>query len=148
MQVHAAETGAKIVLPLYATSVQAGFPSPAEDYVEGKLDLNDLLIRRPAATFYVRATGDSMIGAGILPNDLLVVDRSLPATHGAIIIAMLNGELTIKRLYNRGGETRLMSENPAYEPIEISGDIELWYWGVVTAAIHQFNGPTPKGRRR
>jgi DNA polymerase V len=138
--------GPTVFLPLYATAIQAGFPSPAEDYVEGKLDLNELLIRRPAATFYVRATGDSMIGAGIYPNDLLVVDRSLPATHNAIIIAMLNGELTIKRLHLRFGETRLLSENPAYAPIEIEGDMELWYWGVVTAAIHQFNVGKRKGR--
>jgi DNA polymerase V len=87
-----------------------------------------------------------MIGAGIYPNDLLVVDRSLPATHNTIIIAMLNGELAIKRLHHRFGEIRLLSENPAYAPIEIKGDMELWYWGVVTAAIHQFSVGKRKGR--
>lgn len=145
MQPITPEFGPKLPLPLYATRVQAGFPSPAEDYVEGKLDLNDLLVQRPAATYYVRAVGDSMIPL-IYPNDLLVVDRSLPAIHGAVIIAMLNGELTIKRLHNRFGETLLTSENPAYEPISIEGEMELWYWGVVTGIVRQLN--TPRRKRR
>lgn len=132
------EIGARLFLPLYASRVHAGFPSPAEDYVEGKLDLNELLIKRPAATYYVRAVGDSMTPL-IYPNDLLVVDRSISAKHGTVIIAMINAELTIKRLHHRFGETRLVSENTAYAPIEIEGDIELWYWGVVTGIVRQLN---------
>ena len=123
------------------TAVSAGFPSPAEDYVEGKLDLNTHLIQHPAATFIVRATGDSMTGAGIFSGDILIVDRSVQPRHGSIIIAVINGELTVKRLYRRKGVLRLEAANPAFAPISISDDMELWCWGVVTAAIHHFVDP-------
>jgi DNA polymerase V len=147
MIVQTPDLSSKIPLTLFATGVPAGFPSPAEDYVEGQLDLNTHLIKRPAATFLVRAVGDSMTGAGIYPNDLLVVDRSIPALHGSIVIAVVNGELTVKRLHHLAGEIRLEAENPAYAPIEVSGDMELWCWGVVTSAIHQF-ASSGKPRRR
>ncbi len=129
----------KIAIPIYMTAVSAGFPSPAEDYVEGKLDLNDHLIPHPSATFMVRAVGDSMAGAGIFSGDILVVDRSVQACHGSIIIAILNAELTVKRLYRRKGIVRLEAANPAYPAIEISDESDLCCWGVVTAAIHQFD---------
>lgn len=123
-------------LPLYATKVSAGLPSPSDDYLEGALDLNDHLIKHPDATFCVRVTGDSMIKAGIFPDDILIVDRSLTPTHGKIIIAMVNGELTVKRLYQRDGRVELQPENDAYSPIVMASHDELTTWGVVTNVIH------------
>lgn len=134
-------------LPLVAAAVPAGFPSPAEDFVEGTLDLNEHLIRRPAATFIVRVKGDSMRGAGIFPGDLLVVDRSLEAKSGSIVIAVISGELTVKRLHRSAGkyggeQWLLMAENPHYPPIALGPDQDdgrdCMIWGVVASAIHQF----------
>ncbi len=124
------------VLPLYLESIAAGFPSPAADYVEGKLDLNEFLIKHPAATFIVRVTGDSMEGAGIHSQDLLVVDRSLEPVDGRIVIAVIDSELTVKRLRKKAGKIWLMAENAEYPPIPISDDATLVIWGVVTAVIH------------
>ncbi|MBD2115209.1 MULTISPECIES: LexA family protein [Cyanophyceae] len=121
---------------MFIVTVPAGFPSPAEDYVEGLLDLNRHLIPHPAATFFVRVSGDSMIGAGIHNGDLLIVDRAVSAIHNSVVIAVLNGDLTVKRLYRSGGILRLMSENPAYPPIEIHPDMDFEVWGVVTKVIH------------
>ena len=121
--------------PLYATSVQAGFPSPADDYIERKLDLNEHLIQHPAATFFVRASGQSMIGAGISDGDLLVVDRSLSVSNGKIVIAALNGELTVKRYQKKSDGVWLLPENPEYTPIHITSDIDALIWGVVTNII-------------
>lgn len=123
-------------LVLYAARVPAGFPSPADDYVEGRLDLNQHLIRHPAATFFVRVSGESMLGAGIHPGDLLVVDRALEPIHGKVVIAVVNGELTVKRLCIREGQVRLLAENERYAPIMLSGDMDLQIWGVVTNVIH------------
>lgn len=123
-------------LPLYGGKVSAGFPSPTEDFIEDKIDLNQHLIQKPAATFLVRVTGDSMIKVGIFQNDLLVVDRSVEAQHGKIVIAVLNGELTVKRLYKKGDVVRLVAENDQYPPIEVKGDLHIW--GVVQHVIHSF----------
>lgn len=123
-------------IPLFNGKVSAGFPSPADDYVEKTLDLNDLLIQKPAATFFVRAEGESMLGAGIHPNDILVVDRSLEPAVGKIVICALNGELTVKRLKSIGKEVVLGAENPAYPDIIVQKYIELVVWGVVTNVIH------------
>jgi DNA polymerase V len=123
-------------LPLYACKVQAGFPSPADDFMEGKLDLNEHLVKHPTATFFVRVSGDSMIDAGIHPDDILIVDRSLEARHGKIIIAALDGELTVKRLHKTSDKTYLMPENKRYSPIEINEENEMSVWGVVTNVIH------------
>lgn len=123
-------------LPLYQHTVSAGFPSPAEDETEEKLDLNELLIKHPVATFFLRVSGSSMINAGIHHNDILIVDRSLEPTHGKIVIASLNGELTVKRLHRDGESVRLLAENEEYAPIEISEGIDLRIWGVVTNVIH------------
>ena len=124
-------------LPLYLSTVRAGFPSPADDYIECKLDLNNHLIKHPAATFFVKAAGDSMKNAGIQSGDMLIVDRSLEATHGKIVIAAIDGELTVKRLSRQGGQVKLLPENPAYEPIDITDEHELVIWGVVTYVVHQ-----------
>jgi DNA polymerase V len=123
-------------LDLYQQSVSAGFPSPAEDYIEGKLDLNLHLIKNPAATFYVRVSGDSMIRAGIHSGDLLVVDRSLDASSGRIVIAVLNGELTVKRISFEGDRLVLSAENDGYPPIEVTEPQDLSIWGMATSVIH------------
>jgi len=93
-----ANSPSRVPLPLFTGKVAAGFPSPADDYIENNLDLNELLVQKPAATFFVRAQGESMLGAGIHPNDILVVDRSLEAVPGKVVICSINGELTVKRL--------------------------------------------------
>ena len=146
-------------------SVVAGFPSPAEQYLEPPLDLNEFLIKRPAATYFVRVEGDSMIGAGIHDGDLLVVDRSLRPASGDVIIASVDGDFTVKTLKLGNGEwgtgngeegagiekrgmgnakeIRLVAENPKYPDIVLKPGQELDYFGKVTACIHQFN----KGRQ-
>ena len=123
-------------LPLYACAVHAGFPSPADDYLEDKLDLNKHLIKHPAATFFVRTAGTSMIKAGIHHGDILVVARSLEATHGKIVIAAVDGQLTDKRQYQSSKGTYLMPENDDYAPIKIEEDTDVIIWGVVTNALH------------
>lgn len=124
-------------LPLYLAPVSAGFPSPAEDYLDQALDLNELCIAHPAATFYVRASGDSMRDAGIHSGDILVVDRALEAKHGRIVIAAVDGELTVKRLRQLDGRLFLAPENPAYTPLEILPESSFEIWGVVTFVIHR-----------
>jgi len=123
--------------PLFLSRVPAGFPSPAEDYVEGSLDLNEHLIAHREATFFVRVQGHSMTGAGIRDGDLLVVDRALEAADGDIVVAVVDGELTVKRLARRGGRVRLLPEHPGFEPIEFKDGQELVVWGVVTSVIHR-----------
>ncbi|MBS0615914.1 MAG: translesion error-prone DNA polymerase V autoproteolytic subunit [Verrucomicrobia bacterium] len=122
-------------LPLFETPVQAGFPSPAEDIIERKLDLHELLIRHPASTFFVRASGSSMKDAGITSGDLLIVDRAEPARDGAIVVAIVSGEFTVKRLRKENGVFFLMPENKKFPPIEVTEDCEIW--GVVTFVIHK-----------
>ncbi len=123
-------------LPVFLGRLPAGFPSPADDYIEGRLDLNRHLIKHPAATFYVRVTGDSMTGAGIHSGDLLIVDRSLEPSDGHVVVAVLDGDLTVKRLQKRNGSLRLLSENPNYQPIEVTEQQTIEIWGVVTSVIH------------
>ncbi|WP_247236351.1 LexA family transcriptional regulator [Telluribacter sp. SYSU D00476] len=126
-----------IRLPLYLTPVQAGFPSPADDYIELSLDLNEHLIDKPHSTFCVRVQGNSMLGANIHPGDILVVDRSRPACHGKVVVAVVNGEFTVKRLSVTNEGTYLMPEHPAYQPIPIEQDMDVQIWGVVTYTIHK-----------
>lgn len=123
--------------PLFSHSVRAGFPSPADDYVAETLDLNEHLISHKEATFFLRAKGHSMTGAGIHDGDLLVVDRSLAATHRSVIIAVVDGEFTVKRLYKRAGKIRLLAENSDFAPMEFSEGQELQVWGVVTSVVHR-----------
>ncbi len=122
---------------LFDARVPAGFPSPAADYEEGKLDLNEHLIKHPAATFFVRAIGDSMIGAGIHCGDLLVVDRSLEARDKSVVIAVINGELTVKRIRIKKKKITLEPENKSYCAQEINESMEFEVWGVVTSVIHK-----------
>ncbi len=126
----------KLPLPLFISKVAAGFPSPADDYIEKNLDLNELLIQKPAATFFVRAQGESMLGVGIHPNDILIVDRSIEASNGKIVICALNGELTVKRLERLHNQWHLKAENPLYADIVIHEELDMIIWGVVTYVIH------------
>lgn len=122
--------------PLFMVPVAAGYPSPAEDYLEGKLDLNRHLIKHPAATFFVRVVGDSMIGAGIHPGDILIVDRSLEPADKKVVIAVIEGELTVKRIRLKKGSVRLVPENEKYEPLKIEAGMNFEIWGIVTNVIH------------
>jgi len=121
-------------VPAYS-GVAAGFPSPADDFIEDKLDLNEKLIKHPAATFFVRVAGHSMIKAGIYSGDLLIVDRSLEAISGNIVVAVLNGDFTVKRFSKRGKRLFLVPENSNYNPIEITDESNFQVWGVVTNVI-------------
>jgi DNA polymerase V len=128
-----------LYLPLYSDKISAGFPSPASDYQEERIDLNQALIARPSSTYMVRAQGDSMIGAGIFDHDLLVVDRSLTPKDGSIVIAVVHGDLTVKRLRfrNENGLGRIMilaAENPDYPDIHVRSDDSM-IWGVVCYAV-------------
>ena len=123
-------------ITLYDGAVPAGFPSPADDHLDQVLDLNRHLFRHPAATFLARVRGDSMLGAGIHDGDLIAVDRALSARDGHVVIAILDGEHTIKRLRRREGRVWLLPENDAYEPLEVAADASLTICGVVTHVIH------------
>lgn len=127
-------TGGEL-LPLYSFHVPAGFPSPADDHIERHISLDELLELRAPHTYLVKVEGDSMMGAGIFPGDLLVVDRSKEARHGEVIIAALNGEPVCKRLHRRDGVTILLSENKAYPPRYIMEGDELIEWGVVRKSV-------------
>jgi DNA polymerase V len=122
---------------LFKSGVSAGFPSPAADYEEGKLDLNRHLVKNPAATFFVKVNGDSMIGAGIHHGDLLVVDRSLEPADKSVVIAVVNGELTVKRIRIRKGKITLEPENEHYSIQQITECVDFEVWGVVTNVIHE-----------
>jgi len=123
-------------IPLYSTRVAAGLPIPVDDHIERHLDLNQYLVQRPSTTFLVRVEGESMIEAGIYENDILVVDSSLEPTSGRIIIAVVNGELTVKRLRLSADALWLMPENPRYQPIQITEEIDFRIWGIVVHVIH------------
>jgi DNA polymerase V len=135
-EIHPAASNVALKMPLFLSGVSAGFPSPADDYLDRKLDLNEHLVKNPAATFFVRVAGDSMTGAGINDSDILVVDRSLEPSNNDVIIAVVNGELTVKRLLKTRNTCRLIAENPDYPPLEINEDVPLEIWGVATYAIH------------
>ena len=123
--------------PLLGNNVPAGFPSPAQDYIEETLDLNEFLIDHPTATYFVKVEGYSMVDAGINPGDILIVDRAAEPIHKKVVIAIVDGELTVKRLYSEKGKWYLVPDNPEFEPIEITEDMNFQIWGVVTYAIHK-----------
>jgi len=129
---------ASVCTPLFGHKVAAGFPSPADDYIEGRLSLDEHLIQHRDSTFFVRAKGNSMVGAGIYDGDLLVVDRSLTASSGDIVIAVLDAELTVKRLVRRDGMVILKPENPDFKEIVLKDGQELQVWGVVTSTTKKF----------
>jgi DNA polymerase V len=138
LEIHPVVVGKPVYLPLASSPVRAGFPSPADDYLETALDLNNYLIRNPAATFLVRVVGDSMIDAGIQPGDLLVVDRSVEASEGSIVVAVVNNEFTLKRYSARNGCPELLAENADFPPIRLAEGDEASIWGVVKHAIKDF----------
>ena len=123
--------------PLLASRVEAGFPSPADDYVERTLDLNEELITKPAATYFLRAGGRSMLGAGIHDGDLLIVDRSITAEPGMVVVAVVDGEFTVKRLSKKLTGLVLTAEHPGYPPIAIGPDTDVRVWGVVKWVVHR-----------
>jgi DNA polymerase V len=133
----ALEAGLNLERPLLGAEISAGFPSPAQDYIETNLDLNRQLILHEASTFFVKVAGDSMIEAGIYEGDILIVDRALPARDKKIVIAALEGELTVKQLHIEQGRWYLLPQNQAYQAIEIGEDNDFAIWGVVTYAIHK-----------
>ena len=122
--------------PLLASRVEAGFPSPADDYVERTLDLNEEFITHPAATFFLRAGGRSMEGAGIHDGDLLIVDRSIGPGPNMVVVAVVDGEFTVKRLRRSGEDFVLAAEHPRYPPIPVGPDTEVQIWGVAIHVIH------------
>lgn len=131
------ESSERISLPIYHSCIQAGFPSPADDYVELSLDLLKYLVDKPHATFCVRVKGNSMEAATIVDGSLLVVDRSRNVKSNDIIIAVVNGEFTVKRFKREKGDIWLMPEHPAYDPILVTEDMDFQVWGVVTFIINQ-----------
>jgi DNA polymerase V len=135
--IHTPDLSLKHHQSLYEAVVPAGFPSPASDYEEDTLDLNKHLIKNPAATFFVKVSGDSMEGTGIHHGDLLVIDRSIEPRDKNVVIAVINGELTVKRIRIKGKKITLEPENKNYSVQQITEDTEFEVWGVVTNVIHQ-----------
>ena len=127
----------QINTPVFLDKISAGFPSPATDYMENKLDLNEYLIKHPAATFIVKTSGSSMINADIYSGDLLIVDRSLTPRNNDIVIASIFGDLTVKKIKKKKKLLFLVSANEAYPSIEIKEEMECFIWGVVTYIIHE-----------
>jgi len=127
-----------LVRPYIDVVLPAGFPSPAAEYIEQPLDLHEYLIRNATATFYFRVSGNSMTGARIFDGDMLIVDRSIPPQHGHIVVASVNGEFTVKRLYRRAGIVELRPENPAFTTIQFSDGEEMQVWGVVIGTFCKF----------
>ena len=123
-------------LKLYLSRIRAGFPSPADDFIDKHLDLNEHLIKHPSSTFFVKVKGDSMLGAGINSGDILIVDRSLEPKDKRIVVAVVNGDFTVKRISKKGDRLSLMAENPKYPAIEIKDGMEFEIWGVVIHVIH------------
>jgi DNA polymerase V len=124
---------------LYSGSIACGFPSPAEDYLDHPLDLNELLIKKPAATFFIRAKGESMVPAGIFEGDILIIDRSLQAKNGHIILAVINGEFTLKRFIKNKDSSKviLQADNPKFTSIVITEEMDFQIWGVAIHCIHK-----------
>lgn len=123
-------------IPLAGSTVTAGFPSPADDYLEKRLSLDELLVGNRPATFFMRVSGEAMSGAGIISGDIVIVDRALEPKDGRIVVVVLNGEFVVRRLRMKSGVIRLDAENPEIESIEWNNDCDLEIWGVVTYAIH------------
>ena len=137
LDIYAVEESTLSNIPMFADSVQAGFPSPAEDYMDLDLNLQDHLIQNPSATFCVRAVGESMKDAGIQSGDIMLVDKSLTPKNRSIVLAVIDGEFTIKRVNVSEKEIYLMPENENFPPIKITEEMDFQVWGVVTYIIHK-----------
>ena len=129
------DTTTNTELPLFQTGISAGFPSPADDYIEDRIDLNRELIRNPSSTFFGRVNGDSMINAGIGDGDLIVIDKSIEPKDGSIVVCVIDGEFTVKRFRKINGEIFLMPENEKYKAIKITDENDFRVWGIVTYTI-------------
>lgn len=135
---HPAIGSKPMLLPLYGQKIPAGFPSPADDYLERRLSLDEHLVPNKDSTFLVRARGNSMVGAGIFDGDLMIVDKSLDAQIGDIVVAVVDGEFTVKYLAQRGGAIYLKPANARHNDIEFNDGQEMAIWGVVTSTVKQF----------
>lgn len=137
MQYYSIGSTSRLSLPFLTDRVAAGFPSPATDHEEKDLDLNEHLIEHPSSTFFIRVEGDSMEGAAILENDILIVDRSITPAHGSIVVAVVHGEITVKRLYREGKRIELHAENHCYPPLDVTHDTGFRIWGVVSGVVRK-----------
>ena len=137
LEFYSAETTTELKIPLFESGVSAGFPSPADDYLDLPIDLNEFLIKHPAATFYVRVKGNSMEGAGIRNGDLLIVDRAEEPRNKSIVLGVIDGEFTVKRIKKKGSDLYLMPDNPEFKPIKIDDNMDFQVWGVVTYVVHK-----------
>ena len=138
VDVEKAISSSNTTAPLYMSHTSAGFPAPADDMVEKSLDINDLVVKHPASTFFVRVAGDSMEGVGIFNGDVLVVDRSIAPSDNKIVVAAIYGEMVVKRLSKKNGKAALYSENKKYKPIPIPENDDCFIWGVVVGSVRQF----------
>lgn len=135
LEIFESDTSSRLELPLFQTGISAGFPSPADDYIEGRIDLNVELIKNPSATFFGRVNGDSMINAGIGNGDLIIVDKSVEPRENSIVVCVIDGEFTVKRFKKIKGEYFLCPENEKYKPIKINSENDFRVWGTVTYSI-------------
>tara|TARA_B100000965_G_scaffold135205_1_gene112552 strand:+ start:2480 stop:2881 length:402 start_codon:yes stop_codon:yes gene_type:complete len=129
----------KINIPLFNDPVSAGFPSPADDYIEENIDLNEHLLKNPFSTFFLRVKGDSMINSGIHDKDLIIVDKSLTPKPGNVVIAMIDGEFTVKRFSMKNNQLYLKAENQNYPDFNFEDHNDIQIWGVVIYSIHNLN---------
>jgi DNA polymerase V len=137
LEIFKPELDVRMEISFSENTVAAGFPSPAEDYVDRKLDLNEYLIKHPSSTFFVRVSGQSMTGAGIHDGDLLIVDRSAAVADNKVVIGVVNGDFTVKRIRKKGKQIFLQPENPSFKEIEIVAGMDFSIWGVVIYVIHK-----------
>lgn len=135
--IFSAKVEKELKLPFFSSTVVAGFPSPADNHLETPLDLNELIVKHPTSTFYVKVEGESMKDAGITSGDILVVDRSLSPDHGKIVVAIIDGEFTVKRILIQENGVFLAPENPAFPRIKVNPESQFEVWGVVTYVIHK-----------
>ena len=137
LEFYSAETTTKLKIPLFESGVSAGFPSPADDYMDLPIDLNEFLIKHPAATFYVRVKGNSMEGAGIRNGDLLIVDRAEEPRNKSIVLGIIDGKCIVKRIKKKGRDQYLIPDNPEFKPIKIDNNMDFQVWDVVTYVVHK-----------
>lgn len=135
LEIYPPDLSRSLDLPFVNQGISAGFPSPADDFLDIKIDLNREFIKNPNATFYARVRGNSMIGAGLKDGDLLIIDKSLEPAHKKIAVCFIDGEFTVKRIHKENDQIWLMPENKNYSPIQVTSDNEFVIWGVVTTVI-------------
>ncbi|HNS29293.1 MAG TPA: translesion error-prone DNA polymerase V autoproteolytic subunit [Tenuifilaceae bacterium] len=133
------EVDKEVKLPLVDAFISAGFPSPADDYIEGKLDLNRQLIKNPSSTFFARVRGTSMTDVGINDGDILIIDKSLEAKHNSVLVCFIDGEFTVKKVQKTKGELFLIPQSKDFAPIKVSRESDFRLWGVVTYCIHKLH---------